>query len=412
MTITASGFLVNRALENLARTLHRGPSELGDLALKREGRALMRKRVERLAPIEEMQGTQAQRWLGRDKEPLTFGFLAADNPNVAEHLLWSKSPKDKTLLQKMGDMMNAYPTVSQKGTTFINKETGEEVSVGEAHKNWPQLKALYLSDLGIDRKIRSMSEELENQKLEGLIDDKTYESKKSSISALKNDPERKIRAAQKIIKLSETFNHYPEIQKNIVRLQNKITGWETQIAEAPDKAMDRALKLARIGYLNRMPKGTTTAAQALQFNKANRLLINDAMKHLKINLGLSEDFDEMTPEQQLTHTNYLNLVGMLAETKKYKGNPALLARDAESLEQEATAYAAENISRFNIPDETSEEYLPMIRSLKEDFIIQRFGGQPDPVLHDGRIIRDTKSGKQFRSVGGKWVNLAEIQRGR
>ena len=144
--------------------------------------------------------------------------------------------------------------------------------------------------------------------------------------------------------------------------------------------------------------------------KANRLLINDAMKHLTTNLGFSDELG-LTEEGRAIHTHYLNLVGMLAQTNKYTGNPALLARDAERIGQEAQKYAADNIMRFDA-DPNDPSYNELTRELREDYIIQRFGGEPNPLLHDGRIIIHSETGKRFKSVGGKWINLAEVQRGR
>lgn len=331
--ITASGFLVNRALENLARTLHRGPSELGEQRLRREEGALRRKRVERLAPIEEWQGRQAQGKLDRDKASLTFGYLVRDNPNVAELMLWSRKPKEKTLLDKTADMLNADHVVSDRGTIFIDKNTGKPISVGEAYKNWPQMKALFLSHIGIDRKIRSMDEDLENKKMMdpltrileqnkdkpfvkrilnpseypsmglgkgqsgthlmswGQVGDKyvvfptilheggklkkyspdeafkqtmktgnyiefntpeeaeqfskeykrywEYDAEKKRLTDLKADPSRKIQAAQKLIGMSQPFAHYPDIQANITRLENKISGWQGQIAKTAETKAGR-----------------------------------------------------------------------------------------------------------------------------------------------------------------------------
>jgi hypothetical protein len=494
----ASGYLVNRALENLSRTLYRGPRDIGEQRLRRSKQDFALKRAERLAPIEEMQATQAERWLERDQTPLTLGALVGDSPDAVEHLFWTpKSPsqileqnkdkpfvkrilkpsdypsldlgegrtashlmtwaqvgdkyvafptvlqegkklkkyipdeawsrvkdtgnyiefntaeeadkfskeyknhwkKDETLVDKIGNMLNADPEVTDQGTLFMSRETGQPVSVGDAYRNWPQIKALYMSSIGIDRKLRSMKE--------GATD----EAGKKRITDLENDPAKKIQAANKIIEYAQQFAHYPDIQSNITRLQSKIAGWEKTIADQPGKEVDLALKRAQTKaalslarYRDRMPvgkegEGALTPAQSI---KANRILINDAMKHLFKNLGLSEDFIEMSPEQKLSHTNYLNIVGMLAETNKYTGNPALLARDAEKLDTQAKQYAQENIAGYNITAD-APEYQPMVRALKEDFIVQQFGGMPDPNIHDGRSIRMKKTGETYTAINGQWV---------
>jgi hypothetical protein len=407
----ASGYLVNRALENLSRTLYRGPRDIGEQRLRRSKQDFALKRAERLAPIEEMQATQAERWLERDQTPLTLGTLVGDSPDATEHLFWSRSAKDPTLVDKIGNMLNAYPEVTDQGTVFMSRETNQPVSVGDAYRNWPQLKTLYASSIGIDRKLRSMKDDIENKWTTGAIDENTYKAEKKRINELSNDPARKIQAAQKLIEMAQPFAHYPDIRSNIERLQTKIAGWEKTIADQPGKEVDLALKRAQTKaalslarYRDRMPvgkegEGALTPAQSI---KANRILINDAMKHLFKNLGLSEDFIEMSPEQKLSHTNYLNIVGMLAETNKYTGNPALLARDAEKLDTQAKQYAQENIAGYNITAD-APEYQPMVRALKEDFIVQQFGGMPDPNIHDGRSIRMKKTGETYTAINGQWV---------
>lgn len=146
---------------------------------------------------------------------------------------------------------------------------------------------------------------------------------------------------------------------------------------------------------------TATGEDKTQKNY-NRMT-NDAMKHITKNLGMDSMDYAVTENTMAEHKRLLGHVNALGKSGKF-ANPVDLANAVMEIDTAARKYADEKAPADG--DEANQEMNDAIRA---DYTTRRVKelktGEPDPLLNEGRIQINRKTGKRRVALGGQWVTL-------
>lgn len=396
----AAGYLLNRAQNQLSRTLSDEPGEIAELSRRRAVTNLNMKRVGREAELQEPELMQAEMYKKAANRPFTVGRLVGQGENAEntlEHLLY-KEKEGKSLLDEFGDVLGADLQTSGDGPVYISRKTGNVLTDAEVSPYWPEMQSMYKTSISVNRRIRAA---IENAK-----DDK----EKARWKEIKNSPETKIKVAQELIRAGEPFASVnPNVRSNLERHYKNIEKWEGQI----QKRLDREQKEAERKGREKLYGERTAAMYRSKAPKKDKINYDALVKQANTLAKITDEFGKESIDP-VRSAEIIRLGNYLLENKKAKDG-GVAAADAIEIINSAEAYAENEVAQLGISEtgkagKVNVDYDRYFQMYKEDYKNQQLGGKPNPKLYPGKRIFNPQTGVREISDGQKWIQIDSSNR--